>query len=104
MTLALVTHTQIGLNQDALDEWIAYRAEDLKKPMTARAIKMVEKKLKQYSEAEQMRLVEHAIEMNWRGIYYVEPQKQASTRNTSLRDDLTDTSWAGPNNNGGYLE
>jgi len=92
--LKLITEVRQGLSQQALAEWIAYRAEDLKKPMTPRAVRMVEKKLMQYSEPEQMRLVEHAIEMNWRGIYYVEPQKQATTRATSLRDDLTDTTWA----------
>lgn len=85
----------IGLNQEWLDEWIAYREEDLKKPMTPRAIKMVKRKLMQWSEPEQERMIAHAIENNWRGIYYVEPPKQATTRQTSLADDLTDTSWAG---------
>lgn len=95
MSLSLVeSEITIGLNQEWLDEWIAYREEDLKKPMTPRAIKMVKKKLMQYSEAEQERLICHAIEHNWRGIYYVEPQKQATTRQKSLKDDLTDTSWA----------
>ena len=94
MALELVQQSQIGLNQEALDEWIAYRAEDLSKPMTPRAVKMVTKKLMQYSEAEQMRLVENAIENNWRGIYWVEKEKGRTTRNTSLADDLNDTSWA----------
>lgn len=94
MAIQLVQQTQIGLNQKALDEWIAYRREDCKKPMSQRAINMVTKKLLRWSEAEQMRMVEHAIELEWKGIYYVEPQKQATTRATSLRDDLTDTTWA----------
>jgi hypothetical protein len=95
MGLELVQQQQtIGLNQDAIDEWVAYRAEDLKKPMTPRAIRMVEKKLLQWSEPEQMRMVEAAIENNWRGIYWVEPSKQATTRQTSLEQDLRDTSWA----------
>ena len=94
MALELVQQqTTIGLNQEALDEWIAYRAEDLKKPMTPRAIRMVEKKLLQWPESEQMRLVEHAIEHNWRGIYYVEPPKHTTRQNT-LEQDLRDTSWA----------
>lgn len=84
----------IGLNEEAIEEWAAYREEDLKKPLTPRARKMVEKKLLQYSEPEQMRLVEHAIEHCWRGIHYVEPDKQQTTRHTSIADDLTDTSWA----------
>jgi hypothetical protein len=92
--LKLIQQTQIGLNQEALAEWQAYRAEDLGKPLTPRALKMVERKLLKYSEDEQMRLVENAIEMNWRGIYYVEPPKQASSRQTSLHDDLTDRSWS----------
>lgn len=94
MQLRIVPESQSGLNQEALDEWLAYRAEDLKKPMTPRAIKMVKKKLMQWSLDEQMRMVESAIESNWRGIYYVEPPKQQSSRQTSLVDDLTDTSWA----------
>ena len=95
MALALVSRQAvIGLNQEALEEWLAYRAEDLKKPMTPRAIKMVERKLLQWSEQEQMRMVEAAIENNWRGIYWVEPPKQRTTRQTSLHDDLSDTSWA----------
>lgn len=56
---------------------------------------MVEKKLSQWSYPEQMRLVELAIENNWRSIYYKEPQIQVTSRQTSLQDDLTDTSWAG---------
>ena len=93
-SLRLVVPELIGINQEYLNEWIAYRNEDLKKPMTSRAIKMLTKKLLQWSEEEQERLICHAIEMNWMGIYYVEPPKSASTRQTSIRDDLTDTSWA----------
>ena len=93
-SLRLVVPELIGINQEYLNEWIAYRNEDLKKPMTPRAIKMLTKKLLQWSEQEQERLICHAIEMNWMGIYYVEPPKSASTRQTSIRDDLTDTSWA----------
>jgi len=96
MKLALVQAQQItiGINQEYLAEWIAYRAEDKKKPMTPRAIKMATKWLLAYSESEQERLVCHAIMNNWEGLHYVEPPKQQTTRHTSLRDDLTDTSWA----------
>jgi hypothetical protein len=83
-----------AVNQEALDEWAAYREEDLKKPLTPRAMKMVAKKLSQWSHAEQMRMVEVAIENNWRGIHYQEPPKQQTTRETSLQQDLEDTSWA----------
>ena len=96
MTLALVQQVVIGLNLEAITEWSAYRAEDLKKPLTPRARKMVERKLMQHSESEQMRLVELAIENNWRGIYYQEPQKMPaqSSRDRSIADELTDTLWA----------
>ena len=94
MKLALVEQQQIGINEEWLEEWIAYREEDLKKPMTPRSVKMVKKKLSQWSEAEQERLICHAIEHNWRGIYWVDPPKQHSSRETTIYDDLTDTSWA----------
>jgi hypothetical protein len=97
MELKLVGGHDPRINQEALEEWQAYRAEDLKKPMTPRAIKMLTKKLMQWSPAEQMRLVENAIEMNWHGIHWVEPPKVprgTSTRERDIMDDLTDTSWA----------
>ena len=95
MALALVDNQiTIGINEAALEEWMAYREEDLKKPMTPRAVKMVRKKLLQWSELEQERLIEHAIEHNWRGIYWVDAPKQATTRQSDIYDDLTDTSWA----------
>ena len=95
MALALVEQqTIIGLNQEAIEEWAAYWEEDLKKPLTPRARRMVEKKLMQWSEPEQMRMVEAAIENNWRGIHYVEPPKQTTTRKADIYEELTDTSWA----------
>jgi hypothetical protein len=93
MALALVQQV-IGVNQEWLDEWIAYRAEDKKKPMTPRAIKMTITWLLKYPELEQERLISHAIMCNWEGLHYVEPPRAATSRNTSLRDDLTDTTWA----------
>ena len=96
--LAVVEKQQIiGLNQDAIDEWVAYRAEDLKKPMTPRAIKMTQKWLLAYPEEEQERLISHAIRNNWEGLHYVPPPKQTatSTRSRSLEQDLMDTSWSG---------
>ena len=92
--LELVQQTQIGLNQQALDEWIAYRREDCKKPMNQRAVDRVIAKLLKYSEAEQARRIDNAIEMEWKGIYWVDPPKQQSTRQTTLEQDLGDTSWA----------
>ena len=97
MPLELIKQTETGVNQDALEFWMDYRAEDLKKPMTPRAIKMVKKKLCQWSEKEQERLIYHAVEFNWMGIYWVDPPMAAenqSTRAQTLAHDLSDTSWA----------
>ena len=94
MALALVDQTIIGINQEWLDEWLDYRAEDLKKPMTPRAIKMVTKKLLQWDEDTQERLICHAIEHNWRGIYWVDRPKQVSSRESNIYDELNDHSWA----------
>ena len=94
MKLQLVQQTATGLNHEALEEWKAYREEDLHKPLTPRALKMVIKKLLQWSETEQMRIVENAIENNWRGLYYTEPPKANSTRSRSLEQDLMDKDWA----------
>jgi len=92
--LRLVQQTQIGLNQSALDEWIEYRRKYSKKPMSQPAVdKAVNKLLSFGSESEQQRMVDEAIEHEWTGLHYVEPPKQASTRKTSLADDLNDRSW-----------
>jgi len=93
--LALVEQNVVGINQEWLDEWIAYRREDHKKPMSDRAIKMVTKKLLLWDEATQERLICHAIEHEWQGIYWVEPMKTSTTRQNSIEKDLTDKSWAG---------
>jgi hypothetical protein len=94
MALALVHQITIGLNQEYLNEWIAYREEDLHKPMTPRAIKMLQKKLLQWTEIEQERLICNAIEMNWKGVHYIDPPKQQTTRQADIYTELTDTSWA----------
>ncbi len=93
MKLSLV-QTVIGINQQYLEEWIAYRSEDKKKPMTPRAIKMVTKWLLNYTEQEQERLICHAIMNNWEGLHYVEPPKQQSSRQSNIYDELNDRSWA----------
>ena len=96
MTLALVQQQTIGLNDEWLQEWVSYRAEDKKKPMTPRAIKMTQKWLLAHSEQEQERLISHAIRNNWEGLHYIEPPKDVanSTRSRTLQEDLTDTGWA----------
>jgi len=90
----VVQQITIGLNQDALDEWIEYRRKYSKKPMSQPAVDKAVKKLLQWSEAEQQRMVDEAIEHEWTGLHYVEPPKRKSTRSTDIMDDLTDTSWA----------
>ena len=92
MALTLVQQV-IGINQSYLDEWIAYRAEDKKKPMTPRAIKMTITWLLKYPEQEQERLISHAIMNNWEGLHYVEKPKQSS-RQSDIYTEITDTSWA----------
>ena len=84
-----------GLNEEALEEFVEHRAE-IKKPMTPLAIKKATKFLLAHSFEEQARLVDHCILNGWRGLYYVEPPKQAAqeTRHRSLETDLNDTSWA----------
>lgn len=95
MALKLVEAQQqiMGLNEGAMQEWREYR-EEMGKPLTRLAEKKTINKLVKYSEEMQQYLVDTAIERDWRGIYYVEPPKQQSTRQTSLEQDLTDTSWA----------
>ena len=92
--LELVQPT-IGLNEEALEEWIGHR-EDIKKPLTPRSRKMVIKKLLGWSESEQMRIVEACVENGWRGLHWVEPPKKASSRSTDIMTDITDRSWARP--------
>ena len=94
MALQIVQQHVMGLNQQALDEWIEYRREDSKKPMSQRAVDKVVKKLLQWPDTEQQRLVDEAIEHEWTGIHYVEPVKVQTTRQTTLHDDLTSTDWA----------
>ena len=92
--LKLIQQVQIGLNQAALDEWVNFRRKYSKKPMSQPAMDKVINKLLQWSESEQQRMVDEAIEHEWTGLHYVEPPKHQSSRQTSLVDDLTDTSWA----------
>ena len=93
MPLALIQQV-IGINQEWLTEWEAYRKEDKKKPMTPRSIKMTTKWLLKYSESEQARLIEGAIMKGWEGLHYFPPDKQQTSRDTTILEDLTNTDWA----------
>ena len=86
-----------GINQAALNEFIEYRAEEFKKPMSDRAIVKAKNILLKYPSAHQQHLVDVAILYGWIGLFHRDmPQEPSSTssRNTDIRDDLTDRSWA----------
>ena len=94
--LALVGERQtiIGLNEEAMSEWIEYRKEK-KKPLSPRALGMCERFLLKYSEAHQWYLVEQAIMNDWQGLERQKPKANGtSTKSTSLADDLNDRCWA----------
>ena len=95
MTIELVQEMPIGLNVEALEDWIEHRKEQ-GRPMTNTAIKRLRNRLMQYPEDIQERAVELAMVAGWQGVF---PEKEVtesrvSTRETSLRDELTDRSWS----------
>ena len=94
MALTLVHQATIGLNQEALNEWIEYR-EFKKKPLSQFALQKTEKLMLGFDEAMQQHMVDIAIMNDWQGLHPVDPPKQNTTRQTSLQHDLSDTSWAG---------
>ena len=83
----------IGVNNEALEEWIEYR-RDKGKPLSALALKKTQNMMLRYDEAQQQLMVDTAIMNDWQGLHAVDPPKEQTTRHTSLLDDLTDTSWA----------
>ena len=94
--LALVEESQtiIGLNEEAIAEWIEYR-EFKKKPLSPLALKKSQNLLLKFGLEHQQHIVDSAIQHDWIGLHPVEmPRSVTSTKSTSLRDDLTDTSWA----------
>ena len=93
MTLALVQQVTIGINQEAIQEWIEYR-EYKKKPLSQYALAKSEKFLSKYDEAQQQWLVDSAIMNDWQGLHHIDPPRQTSTKQTTIQQDLTDVSWA----------
>ena len=93
--LAIVGERQtiIGLNEEALAEWIEYRQEK-KKPLSPLALKKTQNLMLKHGLEQQQLMVDTAIMNDWQGLHQVDPPKQISTKQTSLHDDLTDTSWA----------
>jgi hypothetical protein len=90
--LKLVQQQQIGLNQQALDEWREYR-ESKKKPLSQFALNKVVNFLLKFSEDHQQHIVDQAIMNDWAGLHAVEMPQQQS-RKTTINDDLNDRSWA----------
>jgi hypothetical protein len=88
MELKLVQQIQIGLNQKALDEWVDYRRKYSKKAMSQPAVDRVIRKLLQWSEFDQMRLVDEAIEREWTSINWVDPPKKQSSRQSDIYSEL----------------
>jgi hypothetical protein len=92
-----IQQMNIGLNQHALDEWVEWRRTECKKKVGQLAMTKLINKMLQWTEADQQRLVDHAICEEWKGVYWVDPPKQPkaqSTRDTSLEQDLNNRDWA----------
>jgi len=83
----------IGVNEEALQEWIEYRKEK-KKPLSSLALKKTQNIMVRFDEAQQQHMVDAAIMNDWQGLHAVEAPKEFSSRQTTLLQDLTDTSWA----------
>lgn len=81
------------INEEALQEWVEYRKEK-KKPLSPLALKKTQNLMAKFGEEQQQHMVDAAIMNDWQGLHAVEAPKVQTTRHTSLRDDLTDTSWA----------
>lgn len=83
----------LGVNEEALEEWIEYR-NDKRKPLSNLALKKTQNLLSKYDYEQQQRMVDTAIMNDWQGLHPVDAPKQQTTRTTSLQHDLSDTSWA----------
>lgn len=85
----------MGINLDALSEWEEYRKEK-GKPLSELARKKVINRLAKHDSVTQQRMVDTAIENDWRGLHDVEPEKvkRKSTRDQTIQELLNDTSWA----------
>jgi hypothetical protein len=97
MELALVGNEALvidNLNTEALAEWIEYR-EDKKKPLSKLALKKTQNLMLKFDPAQQQLMVDTAVMNDWQGLHAVDPPKANTTRDRSLQQDLTDTSWAG---------
>ena len=91
----LIIQAQLGLDTQAIEEWIEYR-KFKKKPLSQFALDKSIKFLGQYPESHQRLIVDTAIMNDWQGLHHVDPPKTrgVSTRDISFEEQLTDTSWA----------
>lgn len=81
------TELSVGLNLEAVEEWIGHR-EDLKDPLTERAIRMFKKKLYRMAPDDpelQYLLVEHAITMKWKGLHWVDGLRREGSDSESTK-------------------
>ena len=85
--------TDVSLNQEALDEWIAYRKE-IKKKLTPMSIERVINKLIKLSGgdlATQMDIVEQSIENGYTGLFELkQSQKQIAAKTKQSFQSLHD--------------
>jgi hypothetical protein len=97
MALELITSGQptTTINMEALAEWIEYRVEK-KKPLSPLALKKTTNLLKKFGYAHAQHIVDTAIQNDWVGLHPVPMPKLilTSTKDTTLQEDLNDTSWA----------
>ena len=98
MALTLVQQQiEIGIDQEAVDLWVLYRSKHTRKPVNEMAMTMILNKMRRWPEEDHMRLVQLGIECGWTSLNWRDRPKEPngiSTRDSDIRDDLTDTSWA----------
>lgn len=64
----------IGINEEALAEWVEYRTEK-GKPLSPLALKKTQNVMLKYDEAQQQVMVDAAIMNDWQGLHAVDPPK-----------------------------
>ena len=85
------------LNQEAIEDWIAYRKE-IKKPLKPMSIKGVTKKLLKHPYEVQEAMVEQSITNGWQGLFEVKNATQKPvekcTRTADFIDMQFNSDWA----------
>ena len=84
--------TPIGINLCAWSEWVAFRKDVKKKPVSAAAANKQFKLLLKYSEVDQQRVIDNSIMNDYQGLFPVKPTYEAPKQSGMTM--LTDTSWA----------